>query len=365
MRRYIVRKFTVQLSGAQLTLEDAMDTGHDYNKLASAIDTAKNAIDAKLKRLFNYPIPNLNVATRMLKELENQERLQKQMEALVAVEDPNTKYEELKQMDRELASLVKGYEENLEAAKDSKDFYGRIPYRKPKLSPTQEDLWRQVKKLIQQCVLGIIDRHLAEALKTYNREMLLTYVEKADQHNHVTDDVRKARDLLVKMEELDEDAKRAVLCMSRTMMEEVLENAKALRQSNQHTKAVEAKLRLEEREFVQEEYERAIAVGDMDRKVHRELKLMEFKYDSANKQQYDIKQVPGLRQPEDYSTRAKRRVSVHVYEMLPIEQKLLHRFGRRDKRWNGRLIESSVTALRALEPKNLSVVLCCIFLGFV
>ena len=309
VRRYIVRKFTAQLSSAQLLLEDAMDMGHDYQKLASAIDTAKNAIDAKLLRMFNYPIPNMPVALRMLKELENQERLQKQMEALVAVEDPNTKYEELKQIDRELAGLVRGYDENLETAQDSKDFYERVPYRKPKLSPTQKDLWKKIKELIQQCVLGIIDRHLAQALQNYDREMLLTYVEKADEHNHETDDVRKARDLLVKMEELDQDAKRAVLCMSRSMMDEVLENAKELRQSNAHTKVVEAKLALDEQAFVQEEYERAIAVGDLDRKVHRELKLMEFKYDGANKQSYDIKRVPGLRDPEEYSKNMKRRVS--------------------------------------------------------
>jgi len=94
----------------------------------------------------------------------------------------------------------------------------------------------------------------------------------------------------------------ALKCVSRSMMKAVMEKKEELQQDNEVLREVEKMLNLEEIDFVQAEYERAIEVGDESRKIHREIRLMSIKYDAAkDTRKYAISTVGNQKSPEDFA----------------------------------------------------------------
>lgn len=155
-----------------------------------------------------------------------------------------------------------------------------------------------------------------------DEDALLDCLARAEELNHDTEDIQKARELIDKFQELEKDAFRALQCVSMKMIDEVLRNAEELKQNTVTIQKVQAMKDLSEKEFVQEEYRRAAEVGDEERRIHREIRLMELKYEDAGKS-YNITAAPKLRSRQDYSKNAKAQEFMLVWEKKAIKNTLI------------------------------------------
>mmetsp|Transcript_7296 Transcript_7296/g.8849 ORF Transcript_7296/g.8849 Transcript_7296/m.8849 type:complete len:1339 (-) Transcript_7296:217-4233(-) len=299
IRGGIVREFRRGILEAEAKLEGAIQQADDVNAVDEAIQHAKSWADRKQLALFKYQARNLSLAERMKKDLEKLIDIENQMEALSGTTDPDSAYEKLKAVDElseETLAQNQAEEENAAA-----DYYGRKSYKAPKLTSKQEDLRQKIKELILQCVLGLLDKEVAGAIAAFDRERIVAALERADELKHDTEDIQKARDLLRQIEELDEEADKALKCVSKTMMKAVKETADKLRQDNEILQKVDDMINLDDRDFVQAEYERAAEVNDRERKIHREIRLMQYKYDSVDHNKFRIETLGNVRSREEYA----------------------------------------------------------------
>jgi len=299
IRGGLVRNYKRVLDEAELKIEDAIVEGNNIESLSAAIEHSKNCFAKQQTALFDYKPRNLPVALKMQEELENLLDMEQEMKSLSETSDPDSVYEKLKAIDEKLESALAKHESDEENAPS--DFYGRKAYRAPKLTGTQEELHQKIKELILQCVLGLLDKEVVASIEALDRVRIVAALERADELKHDTEDIQNARALLAEFEELDAAADKAVKCVSKTMMKEVMENAGRLKQDNEILQKVQQMLDLDERDFVQAEYERAIEVKDDERKIHREIRLMQYKYDSVDHGKYKVERLGHVRSREDYA----------------------------------------------------------------
>lgn len=276
----------------------------DHDGLSKAIDASdpsKN-FEREQLRLFNYTPRNMNVAKVLLKELAEWLDLEKKMrdvKELCEKSKPDRFYEQLKALDKQVTDKIN--RQNKKERETKENFYRRKAYKKPKLTKAQKDLHNSMKDLIHACILGQLDEKVEKAVANFDRKGIIASLEEADKLKHKTAKITEARALLDKFEVLDEDAKKAVSCVSKTMLEEVLKNASELRQDNEHLQAAKKMFELDEKAFVEEEYARAKEVGDDSRKTHRELKLMEFKYNEMDHSKYTLETMASYREPAEFA----------------------------------------------------------------
>eukprot|EP00924_Labyrinthula_sp_SR-Ha-C_P000553 maker-scaffold_27-snap-gene-2.56-mRNA-1 protein AED:0.17 eAED:0.17 QI:0/0/0/1/1/1/2/0/1327 len=301
----VTRHYTSILLENTREIQKYINKADDFEGLSKAIEKAdlKNSFEPEQLKLFNTKPNNLAVAGQLKLELAAWLELEKKMNTIIEKCESNQKpdpyYDSLKLLDTQVVETMKAQSEKEKASKPKKD--GRLTYKKPKLTISQRQAHRKIKEYIHQCVLGQLDARVDKAIDTFNRKEIIASLEKAQELGHQTKRITEAKQLLNKMKILDEDCQRAVACVSNVMLKEALENAKALKQSNDYITAAKKMYELDNKSFVQAEYEKAKEVGDKGRETHREIRLLEFKYDEIDVNQYTLEKMVQYRDQEEFA----------------------------------------------------------------
>lgn len=298
-RRYF-DKFKVLVKNIDIQIKAA----DNLQALSDAIKAAepRDNFTPGLLKLYNYYPRNIDVALVLQKDLAGWVELEKKMADLVlkcSKGKPDPYYDELMAIDRTVEERIKT--QNKKEADAKVDFYKRKAYTKPKLTKAQKDLHVRVKALIQDCIRGQIDTKVEKAVKAMSRVAIIAALEEADKIKHTTEAIKNARVLLGKFEKLDEDAKVAVKLVSKTRLQEILKRASELKQDNQFIQAARSMDGLQEKAFVEEEHARAAEVGDEARRVHREIRLLDFKLEVLDESRAGIQKLAKYRPAEEYA----------------------------------------------------------------
>mmetsp|Transcript_35499 Transcript_35499/g.43873 ORF Transcript_35499/g.43873 Transcript_35499/m.43873 type:complete len:401 (+) Transcript_35499:50-1252(+) len=180
-----------------------------------------------------------------------------------------------------------------------------------------------------------IETETSAAIESLDKHRIINALERANELKHQTGDMKRAQKyeeliatlvpVIEQLEKVDEDAEIALKCVSKSMMKAVLKDAATLKQDSETLRNIKDMLSLDEFSFVKAEYERALQVHDIERKRHREIRLMQYKYQNCqelgNKDKYSISLLGHLRSYEQFSNADFR---ARVFGRIPPKEKMMH-----------------------------------------
>uniref|UniRef100_A0A7S3LKH1 Uncharacterized protein n=1 Tax=Aplanochytrium stocchinoi TaxID=215587 RepID=A0A7S3LKH1_9STRA len=275
VRRYTVRNFVAEIRQAEDKIEKAMKTGNSKS-IERALKNASTRFYTSIPE-YDYQPRNVELAKIMLGELKEWERLEFEVEKIGMIHT-SSDFEGMKRIYNEVTSLMKNQKTSSDNAKV--DYYGNKLYIFPRLTARQWGLKEEIQECMDVSTIGQIEAEIEQQVNViFNRQQLEELVKEAGEIGHKSDMVRRGRRFLEKLRDLDQAAISAVKCVSRTQLVRVVELAEQLHQESRYIEAAKGLLALETRSFIEKEFIRAKEVGDIERMIHREIRLlMEFKY---------------------------------------------------------------------------------------
>eukprot|EP00924_Labyrinthula_sp_SR-Ha-C_P009321 maker-scaffold_2-snap-gene-20.33-mRNA-1 protein AED:0.00 eAED:0.00 QI:73/1/1/1/1/1/2/54/1259 len=249
IRGGVARDFSKLLRNNNSRLQEYIRQANDLEGLREAIEIAETSVSVEQRRLFSATPPLLPVAKILLGELQEWAAIEIKMNTLIdKCKDSHSAdklYPKLKKLDNEVVSKMQA--EKQREAGSPKTKTGRITYKKPSLSKSQRKAHRRIKELV-----------------------------------------------------LDEDARRAVACVSLSMLKDVVNVSSEMDLSSDNIEQASKMYHLDRASFLEAEHERADAVGDGARKKHREVRLLELKYNSLGNNN-SAEKVLVYRTPEEFA----------------------------------------------------------------